>query len=464
VFGFDRRYVLLPVVAFIAMILAGFLIARQSEHNLAATRERVAAIEQRQHRVADLLELILNAETGQRGYVITGDESFLDPYRATLDTRAGVLQRLRDAYGRDAGFAAIEPALTAAVSRRFTQLDDVVRLRGRSIDAAADYIRARQGKVTMDEIRTRIAGLSIENDRVLDRLRDAEVHDVTVLRRVIASGAALNVLLVLLGGVLLTRDLRRRAQGAVQLQRENTALESKVHERNAELEALSTHLQDVTERERGALARELHDELGGLLTAAKMDVAWLQSHIPRGDNPALRWTRLVSVLDAGVDLKRRIVEQLRPSLLDNMGLMVALRWQLQESCTRGGLQFVDDLPEEELELNGAAAIALFRIAQEAMTNVITHAQATRVYIGIVVEEDTLQMTLRDDGRGLPPQFAGRTHGLAGMRHRAEALGGTLKAGPDENGRGTEITVRLPLSRVLATATVTGDAGLTNQSM
>jgi signal transduction histidine kinase len=451
-------------VAIIAMILASFVIARQSEYNLAATRERVAAVEQRQHRVADLLELMLNAETGQRGYVITGDESFLDPYRATLDTRAGVLQRLRDVYARDAGFAAVEPALTAAVARRFTQLDDVVQLRGRSIDAAADYIRARQGKATMDEIRTRIAALSTENDRVLDRLRDAEVHDVTVLRRVIASGAALNVLLVLLGGVLLTRDLRRRAQGAVQLQRENSALESKVHERNAELEALSTHLQDVTEHERGALARELHDELGGLLTAAKMDVAWLQSHIPRGDDPASRWTRLVSVLDAGVDLKRRLVEQLRPSLLDNMGLMVALRWQLQESCSRSGLQFVDDLPEEELELNGAAAIALFRIAQEAMTNVLKHAQATRVYIGIVVEEGTLQMTLRDDGRGLPQQFARRTHGFAGMRHRAEALGGTLKVGPDENGRGTEITVCLPLSRVLANATTTGDAGLTNQPM
>ena len=447
-FGFDRRYVLLPVLAIIAMIVAGFLIARGSERNLARTRDQVRLVQQRQHRVDDLMELALNAETGQRGYVITGDESFLEPYRVTLATRASVLDRLRDAYAGEAAFAAIAPALMGAVTRRFEQLDEVVRLRRVSLNAAADYIRARQGEATMDEIRGRIASLSAQNDTQLERLRDTEVRDVQVLRMVIASGAALNVLLVLLGGILLTRDLRRRAQGAVQLQQANVELEDTVRERNLELEALSTHLQEVTERERGALARELHDELGGLLTAAKMDVAWLQVHIPRGDDPASRWARLHSVLDAGVDLKRRLVEQLRPSLLDNMGLMSALRWQLQEACGRSGLQCIEELPEEEPDLDGSAAIALFRIAQEAMTNVLKHARATRVYVGITVAGDQLELVVRDDGRGLTQQPGRRTHGLTGMRHRAEALGGVFVAGADESGRGTRISVRLPLARIL----------------
>jgi signal transduction histidine kinase len=149
-----------------------------------------------------------------------------------------------------------------------------------------------------------------------------------------------------------------------------------------------------------------------------------------------------------VDLKRRLVEQLRPSLLDNMGLMSALRWQLQEACGRSGLQCIEELPEEELDLDSSAAIALFRIAQEAMTNVLKHAQATRVYVGITIAGDQLLMVVRDDGRGLTQQPGRRTHGLTGMRHRAEALGGAFVAGADEGGRGTRISVRLSLARIL----------------
>ena len=179
-----------------------------------------------------------------------------------------------------------------------------------------------------------------------------------------------------------------------------------------------------------------------------MDVSWLQQHGAADPAAPSRWRRLTSVLDAGVDLKRRLVEQLRPSLLDNMGLMVALQWQFQESCGHAGLGCVQDLPETEPELSSDAAIAIFRIAQEATTNVLKHAQAKSVYMGVRLADGEFLLTIRDDGRGLPPEPLRRSHGLTGMRHRAEALGGTLRASRRSGGSGTEIEVRLPLNRIL----------------
>jgi len=136
-----------------------------------------------------------------------------------------------------------------------------------------------------------------------------------------------------------------------------------------------------------------------------------------------------------------------------MGLYAALRWQLQESCERVGLKCEDTMPELELPISSAAAIAIFRIAQEAMTNIIKHARATQVALSVVVNEEDLIMTVRDDGVGmvLARGRAVGSHGLLSMRHRVQALGGTWSLSPGIGGRGTEIQVRLPLSRIQVAA-------------
>ena len=258
------------------------------------------------------------------------------------------------------------------------------------------------------------------------------------------------MLLVLLAGILISRNISRRVADAQRLMSEKQQLESVVAERTADLSALSSHLQQVQEQEKSELARELHDELGGLLIAAKMDVTWLRRKVAAEDDDSRsRWERVLAALDSGVDLKRRVVEQLRPTLLDNMGLYAALRWQLQESCGRAGLKCSDSMPAEELAISSTASIAIFRIAQEAMTNIIKHARATAVDLDIVVDDQELLMTIRDDGIGVADvsRRAVGSHGLLSMRHRVQALGGTWSLTPGAEGRGTRIQIRVPLSRI-----------------
>jgi signal transduction histidine kinase len=245
-------------------------------------------------------------------------------------------------------------------------------------------------------------------------------------------------------------DMRRRAREATDLRDQKQDLEKEVQDRTRELTALSTHLQGVSELEKSALARELHDELGGLLVAARMDLSWLQQRLPSSD-PAIqqRFKRMHESLSAGVDLKRRVVEELRPTLLDNMGLYAALRWQFKETCRRAGLICTESIPDAEPRFDPDAAIGVFRVAQEALTNVLKHAEAKSAELAIALDAATFVLRITDDGKGIPRSRLQNltSHGLASMRHRIDALGGSWEVRCPETG-GTVVTAMIPLSRMM----------------
>ncbi len=244
--------------------------------------------------------------------------------------------------------------------------------------------------------------------------------------------------------------MRRRARQATDLRDQKFELEQQVDARTRELTALSTHLQGVSEQEKSALSRELHDELGGLLVAARMDLSWLQQRLPTSD-PGIeqRFKRIHDSLSAGVDLKRRVVEELRPTLLDNMGLFTALRWQFKETCRRTGLRCTETIPEIELKFSPDAAIGVFRIAQEALTNILKHSEAKSADLSIVIEGDILLLRITDDGKGIPSGrlASSTTHGLASMRHRIVGLGGVCEIHSPSAG-GTVVSANIPLARML----------------
>jgi signal transduction histidine kinase len=150
-----------------------------------------------------------------------------------------------------------------------------------------------------------------------------------------------------------------------------------------------------------------------------------------------------------VDLKRRVVEELRPTLLDNMGLFAALRWQFKETCRRTGLQCSESFPDDEPTLDPVAAIGIFRVAQEAMTNILKHAMAKRAHLSIRIDTQSLVLEIGDDGRGVPAARLGMlvSHGLGAMRHRVTALGGTWNLNSPPQG-GTTVTAVIPLDRIL----------------
>jgi len=204
------------------------------------------------------------------------------------------------------------------------------------------------------------------------------------------------------------------------------------------------------EQERRMIARELHDELGALLTAAKLDAAWIARKLPADTVAPMRsrFDRLLDTLNQGIALKRKVVAGLRPPLLSELGLLEALR-ALPDSGDIGeqGGRLAIELPDALPDVPAQTALALYRIAQEALTNVRRYAQASSVRLRLGVEGDELVLAVEDDGVGFDPAARGHNrHGLAGMAHRVQMLAGRLEI-DSAPGKGTRITARVPFARM-----------------
>jgi signal transduction histidine kinase len=447
-----RWYIALPPVLLIGFLVGLFFLAAAGQSRLNAANERVHDSQLRQQALSEFVALMTDAESGQRGYLLTGETSYLQPYTEAVSQVEAALDRLHEAYGgRDDSREFHE--LRILTGKKLGELEDTLALfKRRGASPAVNVVRTDVGKRTMDEISRIVGTMRLMEARELSAATAQWQADFLMSRWVSTAGVVLNIGLVLLASRLVWGDMRRRARQATDLRDQKLELEHQVDERTRELTALSTHLQGVSELEKSALSRELHDELGGLLVAARMDLSWLQQRLPTSD-PGIeqRFKRIHESLSAGVDLKRRVVEELRPTLLDNMGLFTALRWQFKETCRRAGLKCTESIPESEPKFNPDAAIGVFRIAQEALTNILKHAEAKSADLAIGMEGDTFVLRVSDDGKGIPPSRLQTvtSHGLASMRHRIAALGGSWDV-RSPGGGGTVVTALIPLQRMLAT--------------
>ena len=295
----------------------------------------------------------------------------------------------------------------------------------------------------------------------MDRSLEKWERELMLAGRLNLATLLLGLVLAVIAATALARNARHRAETAAELQRQHDELKLQFDAQAGELTELARHLQHVQEEERARLSRGLHDELGGVLLAARMDVTWMQRHAAGDDaDVRMRLERLKQVLDQGIELKRRVVEELRPTLLDTMGLLAALRWQSEETCRRADLRCTERFPDEEPPFNRAGAIALFRVVQEALANVAKHAGASEVDIALELTDRDVVVTVQDNGVGAAPADLNRprSHGIAGLRHRIQVLGGRLDISSAPN-RGTTIRVRVPLANVIRTAGADdGDSG------
>jgi signal transduction histidine kinase len=195
------------------------------------------------------------------------------------------------------------------------------------------------------------------------------------------------------------------------------------------------------------MAREIHDELGQALTGLKMDLAWLQKHTrPKQKDLLEKFGDMSDLVDTTIQDVRRIATELRPGMLDDLGLVPAMEWQLQEFQKRSGIRcrFTSDL--EEVALDAEETTVLFRILQETLTNVARHASATRVEVSLDEEQGYVRLRVRDDGRGITAgEVEGsRSFGLLGMRERVLLRSGdfSIHGTPDQ---GTTVVIKLPRS-------------------
>ncbi|HZI41143.1 MAG TPA: histidine kinase [Gemmatimonadaceae bacterium] len=251
------------------------------------------------------------------------------------------------------------------------------------------------------------------------------------------------------GHYLCVYDERGRITGHIGIQRDITdrhrAAEEIARSRE-ELRALAARLESVREEERTRIARELHDELGQALTGLKLDLAWMERRLNRQQSELVdRCANLLGRLDDVMIAVRRIVTELRPSVLDQLGLADAIEWQAQDFAARTGLALELDIRCESPSPSGAVASAVFRMLQEALTNVAKHANATQVKVALNVEPFSLSLDISDNGRGITRDELRGSHslGLLGLRERALALGGSVNVFRDASA-GTTVALRLPL--------------------
>ena len=438
----QRSYWTLPAAAVAAVVVFG--INEGAYHDAYDALKGLGDRGSARTQIQNLLRRMIDAETGQRGYLLTARKEYLGPYSQSVKDVNESLQWLNDYYHDD---KVLGPLMADIVKRSREKLSEV----GTSIelhdegkhDAWRELLLTDIGREKMESIRemtTRL--LAAESDRVaVDR---ASLFATLRLSRI---GVNAMVAISLLALILFLRQTRRfdaeQRRYAAELQAERDRLDDEVKRRTGDLTNLATYLQSASEDERSRLARELHDELGALLTAAKLDAARLKRGLGQmSPESEARLKHLNDTINSGIDLKRRIIEDLRPSSLSNLGLVAALEIQAREFAKRSEIEVLTEF--EPVPLDERSEITVYRMVQESFTNIAKYAGAKVVTVTLKRDGDRAAVVVSDDGKGFDTHVQhGSAHGLVGMRYRVESTGGAMQV-ESAPGQGTRVKAWLPL--------------------
>ena len=362
---FRRGVVVFPLAALAA--LAMFVINELSYHEATASFDSLGDRGSARFYLNDLAKSLLNAETGQRGYLLTGRDDYLTPYRDAQEVLRRNIDWLNNHYSKSPDTAALVHDLVVASDEKMSELATTIELHDKGADQAwRDLLMSDIGREKMDRVRDLTEQLLAKEAKQVDRERKS-IYETLRLNRIGVSAMAAISLLALFMYLRQTALLEQQTnEENRRVASERDRLEAEVTARTLQLKELAQHLQTVREDERNHLARELHDELGALLTAAKLDVARLKSRLGSASREALeRLAHLNETLNGGIALKRRIIEDLRPSSLSNLGLIAALEILLREFSVRSEIPIEQHL--ERVELDPAAQLTVYRLVQEALT-------------------------------------------------------------------------------------------------
>ena len=437
---------LLCLVCVVLLVVNGVFLLRNLDDLRAAN-----ALQAQTAQVSDELQylnlLVTDAETSLRGYFLSNDEVYLGPLRGAPQQIDAQLRALGILLADNPSQTKNLGQLRALVERKLALLHqslEVFRVGG--LDDIVAIAASPDDRAQMDEIRLQVVIMSREQNELL-ATRTAGFYQQ--YRHAALFGVGINaaaIIMLLLFYKLVQRAFGARLEAERALQQTNDGLETIVAERTAQLSVLSRHLIRVSEEEKSRLARELHDEMGANLTAIGIDLATVIEKL-RTSEPGLteKLTRARRALIDTVQLKRRIVENLRPSLLDNMGLSAALQSYCADYARVTSLD-CDALIDPEADGAGPTqAIALFRITQEALNNIAKYAKAHNVIVNLTREPDGWGLEITDDGIGIAEGTLATTksHGLLGMRERSLLLGGSLVVERGVNGVGTCVRAMIP---------------------
>ncbi len=440
---FKHRRVVLPLA--VAAAMAMVFISEGAYWTSARALDDLAAISDARSDILRLQQYVLAAEAGQRGYLLTGRNEYLKPYDEALREIEASLKRLNLHYGAHEKSDQLLGTLSALTEAKLSELAVAIRLRdeGRSA-ASTDAVLSALNKKQMEAIRA--LGTELLSAQILKaEVRREELYSTLQGRRVGMALLTAVSLIALFLFLLRTDELKQqeeRLKDVVQTERDR--LEVEVALRTAQLTDLTRYLQSAREDERNRLARNLHDELGSLLTSAKLDAARIKSRLAGTAPEALeRLAHLVQTLNQSIALGRSIIEDLRPSTLGNLGLLTTLEILAREFAEQSGIAVECTLSPVKLDAN--AELMVYRLVQEAITNISKYARARHVWVDLAARHGQVEVSVRDDGVGFDTSAPAKSaFGLLGMRFRVEAEGGKLTV-VSSPGQGTRLSVSLPES-------------------
>jgi signal transduction histidine kinase len=425
-----------------------------NEIGYAQSRQTLQVLAERFERrliVTRLWHHMLEAESGQRGFLLTGRESYLEPYSGALLQIEESLQQLQRLHVDEQQLGPQLKGVDELTRQKLAELATSIELyRKGQNNRWHELMMSDIGREKMDELGRSIREVIAHETRRIEAGSAGAFGALQRNRHVINA----LTLLALLALALFLRNVQRldrtQAMHDLALRTERDRLEATVIHRTAELTELTRHLQSAREDERSRLARELHDELGALMTAAKLETARLKRSL--GTMPAVvaeRLKQLNETLDRGIALKRRIIEDLRPSSLSNLGLVAALEIQAREFAQRADLAVRTVL--QPVTLDEDAQMTAYRLVQESLTNIAKYAHASDVTISLRQHDGQVLVGVLDNGIGFDPASIRSTaHGLLGMRYRVEAEGGRLQV-DSAPGQGCDVRAWLPVVPVQASS-------------
>jgi signal transduction histidine kinase len=446
------------------LVLAGYVLLSAlaialTDNWMSVLAEQSARIVKAQDTISILQQLrinLLQAESAQRGYLI----NLQNGYAQTLDDTAHEKQVRETLRALEANLEskanedqnrhhdALLRQVTAAVEGKLTELQMSTALAHKGkMEAATQMLTADDhGKTKMMQFMDDTESFIDAENKALKNLSASRDLTMSVGRFSVAASVLLVLILVVLAMKKLIEEIADRDRLSQKLETDVVNFEQKLEEHTSMLKTLAVDYQYDVERERRKLARELHDELGSILTATKMDISWVLRKIKDTSPEASeKLARTIRYLDQGIQLKRRVVEDLHPSLLSTLGLIPALKSLIESVAERNQWKLNIVLPDETAVINEAQGLIAYRVVQETLNNATKYAQATKVSVHLQVDEHYLKLEIEDNGKGMDmTQEIAVTHGLKGMRHRVIAIGGKLQI-ESEPGKGMFTVALIPLN-------------------
>lgn len=387
--------------------------------------------------------LIADAQASRRGYVITNDDKFLEPYNFAVNNLNKELALLREMISDNPNQIAHYQSVTPLIADEMNRLKEAVAAQKQMQMTPQDQLQfMEKGKILREGIKRVLDDMKRQEISLLESRRGETERESMQITAAMILGTLFSIVLVISGFVVLHKEVVKRRE-----------TETRLESSSQRFRALASHLQFVREEERAKIAREIHDELGQVLTALKIDLSLLNNKmldssaiIPR-QSLSSEIESMRNMVDITIQSVRRMITDLRPEILDHLGLQAAIDWHAQQFKLRTKIpvDIKSNLDETET-VNPEKAAAIFRIFQETLTNVARHAKATHVEVELNQQHNMVVLKVKDNGLGITEGDLAKTtsFGILGLKERAYLLGGEVDI-QGQPGSGTTVSVRIPIS-------------------